>query len=120
MISRSTHDRLRPEAENVRAGIASWSKSSPAMSELVEWFACWSAPALRRSSLKELLPVHRRARGNETASPWFIRLPRVRAFGEYAVVVAVETLVNAEAGGRRGDSRSHGIARCPHRLRDGA
>jgi putative DNA primase/helicase len=95
MISRSTMIDFDPEAECPR-----WDRFLVEVfagdAELVEWFRLLVGSALVGKS-KELLPVHR-GRGNNGKSV-FIRATR-RAFGEYAVVVAVETLVNAkrEAG----------------------
>jgi putative DNA primase/helicase len=95
MISRSTLIAYSPGADCPR-----WQRFLREVfagdDELVEWFARLIGSSLVGRS-KELLPVHH-GRGNNGKSV-AIRTLR-RAFGEYAVVVAVETLVNAkrEAG----------------------
>ena len=95
MISRSTLIEFDPEAECPR-----WNRFLNEVfardAEMVEWFSLLTGSSLVGKS-KELLAVHH-GRGNNGKSV-HIRALR-RAFGEYAVVISVETLVNAkrEAG----------------------
>ncbi|MGA2514599.1 MAG: phage/plasmid primase, P4 family [Candidatus Limnocylindrales bacterium] len=95
MISRSTLIDFDPEAPCPR-----WDRFLREVfaddEELIEWFCLLVGSSLVGRS-KELLALHH-GRGNNGKSV-AIRTLR-RAFGEYAVVIAVETLVNAkrEAG----------------------
>jgi putative DNA primase/helicase len=95
LISRSTLIDFDPAAESPR-----WNRFLDEVfagdSEMVEWFCLLIGSSLVGKS-KELLAVHH-GRGNNGKSVQ-IRAVR-RAFGEYAVVISVETLVNAkrEAG----------------------
>jgi putative DNA primase/helicase len=95
MTSRSTLVDLDPEAECPR-----WNRFLDEVfagdAEMVGWFCLLIGSSLVGTS-KELLAVHH-GRGNNGKSV-YIRALR-RAFGEYAVVISVETLVNAkrEAG----------------------
>jgi putative DNA primase/helicase len=91
MISRSTLVDFDPVAECPR-----WSRFLGEVfagdAELVDWFAILVGSSLVGRS-KELLALHH-GRGNNGKSV-FIKTMR-RALGEYAVVISVETLVNAK------------------------
>ena len=95
MISRSTLIDFDPEATCPR-----WNRFLDEVfagdAELVTWFCVMIGSSLVGTS-KELLVVHH-GRGNNGKSVHFRALRR--AFGEYAVAISVETLVNAkrEAG----------------------
>jgi putative DNA primase/helicase len=95
MISRSTLIDFDPDAQCPR-----WDRFLPEVfagdEQLVEWFCLLVGSSLVGKS-QELLAVHS-GRGNNGKSVAIRTLQR--AFGEYAVVISVETLVNAkrEAG----------------------